>query len=83
MQGLVPDIVSVAKAAGNAYPLGAVITRREIVDALAREGTFFSSAAAPPSSAVAGSAILDIIDAKGCSRTQRGSAPSSPTGCGR
>ena len=65
MQGLVPDIVSVAKAAGNAYPLGAVITRREIVDALAREGTFFSSAGGAPASAVAGSAILDIIDAEG------------------
>ncbi|KXZ61272.1 2,2-dialkylglycine decarboxylase [Microbacterium laevaniformans] len=65
MQGLVPDIVSVAKAAGNAYPLGAVITRREIVDALAREGTFFSSAGGTPASAVAGSAILDIIDAEG------------------
>ena len=64
MQGLVPDIVSVAKAAGNAYPLGAVITRREIVDALAREGTFFSSAGGAPASAVAGSAILDIIDAE-------------------
>lgn len=64
MQGLVPDIVSVAKAAGNAYPLGAVITRREIVDALAREGTFFSSAGGTPVSAVAGSAILDIIDAE-------------------
>lgn len=68
MQGLVPDIVSVAKAAGNAYPLGAVITRREIVDALAREGTFFSSAGGAPASAVAGTAILDIIDAEGLQR---------------
>ncbi|WP_061782510.1 aminotransferase class III-fold pyridoxal phosphate-dependent enzyme [Microbacterium hominis] len=65
LQGLDPDIVAVAKAAGNAYPLGAVLTRREIVDALAREGTFFSSAGGTPVSAVAGSAILDIIDAEG------------------
>ncbi|MBN9176599.1 MAG: aminotransferase [Microbacterium sp.] len=62
LHGVVPDIIAVAKAAGNAYPLGAVLTRREIVDALAREGTFFSSAGGTPVSAVAGSAILDIID---------------------
>ena len=65
LQGLVPDIITVAKAAGNAYPLGAVLTRREIVDALAREGTFFSSAGGTPVSAVAGTAILDIIDDEG------------------
>ncbi|WP_336630342.1 MULTISPECIES: aminotransferase class III-fold pyridoxal phosphate-dependent enzyme [unclassified Microbacterium] len=65
LNGVVPDILAVAKAAGNAYPLGAVLTRREIADALAREGTFFSSAGGTPVSAVAGSAILDIIDAEG------------------
>ena len=34
-------------------------------DALAREGTFFSSAGGTPVSAVAGTAILDIIDDEG------------------
>lgn len=65
LNGVVPDILAVAKAAGNAYPLGAVLTRREIADALAREGTFFSSAGGTPVSAVAGAAVLDIIDAEG------------------
>ena len=64
-QGAVPDIIAVAKAAGNAFPLGAVITRREIVDALAREGMFFSSAAGAPASAVAGSVVLDVIREEG------------------
>ncbi|MFN8085886.1 MAG: aminotransferase class III-fold pyridoxal phosphate-dependent enzyme [Microbacterium sp.] len=27
LHGVVPDIITVAKAAGNAYPLGAVLTR--------------------------------------------------------
>lgn len=61
MLGAVPDIIATAKAAGNAFPFGAVITRREIVDALAREGMFFSSAAGAPVSAVAGAVVLDVI----------------------
>jgi 4-aminobutyrate aminotransferase-like enzyme/Ser/Thr protein kinase RdoA (MazF antagonist) len=65
LQGAVPDIIAVAKAAGNAYPLGAVITRREIVDALQREGMFFSSSGGAPASAIAGSAVLDVIREEG------------------
>lgn len=64
-QGVVPDIIAVAKAAGNAYPIGAVITRREIVDALREEGTFFSSAAGAPAGAIAGSVVLDVIREEG------------------
>lgn len=64
-QGAVPDIIAVAKAAGNAFPFGAVITRREIVDALAREGMFFSSAAGAPAGSVAGSVVLDVIEDEG------------------
>ena len=60
-QGVVPDIIAVAKAMGNAYPLGAVITRREIAESLAREGNFFSSAGGSPVSSVAGLAVLDVM----------------------
>ncbi|WP_193510409.1 aminotransferase [Cryobacterium sp. BB736] len=60
-QGVVPDIISVAKAMGNGYPLGAVITRREIAESLSREGNFFSSAGGSPVSSVAGLAVLDVI----------------------
>ncbi|MFT2818363.1 aminotransferase [Leifsonia sp. A12D58] len=60
-QGVVPDIITIAKMMGNAYPLGAVITRREIAESLAREGTFFSSAGGTPVSCVAGIAVLDVI----------------------
>ena len=60
-QGAVPDIISVAKAMGNGFPLGAVITRREIAEALSREGNFFSSAGGSPVSCAAGLAVLDVI----------------------
>ncbi|NLT25255.1 MAG: aminotransferase [Microbacteriaceae bacterium] len=62
LAGARPDIIAVAKAAGNAFPVGAVITRREILDALADEGMFFSSAAGTPLSAAVGSTVLDVID---------------------
>ncbi|MFI8633206.1 aminotransferase [Microbacterium sp. NPDC077663] len=69
--GAEPDIVTVAKAAGNAYPLGAVITRREIVDALRDEGKFFSSAGGAPAGAVAGEAVLDVIEAESLQENAR------------
>ncbi|WP_185715057.1 aminotransferase [Gulosibacter macacae] len=62
MQDARPDIICVAKAAGNAFPIGAVITRREILDALADEGMFFSSAAGTPLSSVVGRTVLDVIE---------------------
>jgi hypothetical protein len=68
---------------GQRLPLGAVITRREIVDALAREGTFFSSAGGAPASAVAGSAILDIIDAEGLQQNAARVGAIIAEGCGR
>lgn len=60
-QGVVPDIISVAKAMGNTYPLGAVITRKEIAQSLSRVGMFFSSAGGAPVACVAGLAVLDIM----------------------
>lgn len=60
-QGVVPDIITMAKAMGNGYPLGAVLTRRDIAESLAREGNFFSSAGGSPVSCVAGLTVLDVI----------------------
>ncbi|MFJ3670490.1 aminotransferase [Streptomyces sp. NPDC090106] len=60
-QGVVPDIVTVAKAMGNGHPLGAVITRREIADAYRTQGYFFSSAGGSPVSSVVGLTVLDAL----------------------
>jgi 4-aminobutyrate aminotransferase-like enzyme/Ser/Thr protein kinase RdoA (MazF antagonist) len=61
-EGAVPDIIVSAKALGNVYPVGAVLTRREIADALGREGQFFSSAGGAPASCAAALAVLDVIE---------------------
>jgi 4-aminobutyrate aminotransferase-like enzyme/Ser/Thr protein kinase RdoA (MazF antagonist) len=61
-QGVVPDIVCVAKAMGNGQPLGAVITTKAIADAYRSCGYFFSSAGGSPVSCVVGLTVLDIIE---------------------
>ncbi|WP_137843879.1 aminotransferase [Microbacterium sp. 2FI] len=60
-QGVVPDVVAVAKAMGNGHPLGAVITTREIAERYRTGGYFFSSAGGSPVSSVVGLTVLDII----------------------
>ncbi len=63
--GVVPDIVTMAKAAGNGHPFGFVVTRREIADAFASQGSFFSSVGGSPVSCAVGLAVLDAIEAEG------------------
>ncbi|MEU6351871.1 aminotransferase [Streptomyces sp. NPDC047072] len=70
-QGVVPDIVTVAKAMGNGHPLGAVITRREIADAYRTQGYFFSSAGGSPVSSVVGLTVLDILRNEGLQANAR------------
>jgi 4-aminobutyrate aminotransferase-like enzyme/Ser/Thr protein kinase RdoA (MazF antagonist) len=67
-QGVVPDIVCVAKAMGNGQPLGAVITTTAIADAYRSCGYFFSSAGGSPVSCVVGLTVLDIIERDGLQR---------------
>ncbi|QHA80437.1 aminotransferase [Pseudomonas mediterranea] len=64
-QGVVPDIITMAKGMGNGQPLGAVITRREIAEALEAEGYFFSSSGGSPVSCQIGIAVLDVMEEEG------------------
>lgn len=64
-QQVVPDIVSVAKATGNGYPLGAVITTRAIADAFRSQGYFFSSTGGSPLSCAIGLTVLDVLRDEG------------------
>jgi len=64
-QGVVPDVVMVAKAMGNGYPLGAVVTSRAIAARYRDAGYFFSSTGGSPVSSVAGLTVLDVIRDEG------------------
>jgi 4-aminobutyrate aminotransferase-like enzyme len=61
LAGVVPDMVSLGKPMGASYPLGALVTRREIADALARDYEYFSTFAATPVAAAARLAVLDVL----------------------
>ena len=61
-QDAVPDIVSIAKSTGNGYPLGAVITSREVADRFASQGYFFSSTGGSPLSCAIGLTVLDVLE---------------------
>ena len=60
-QHVVPDVVSIAKSVGNGYPLGAVITSREIAEAFSSQGYFFSSTGGSPLSCAIGLTVLDVL----------------------
>lgn len=70
-QGVVPDIVAVAKSIGAGFPLGAVVTRREIADRYRTQGYFFSSTGGSPLSSVVGMTVLDIIEDEGLQENAR------------
>ncbi|KQO11728.1 4-aminobutyrate aminotransferase [Agreia sp. Leaf244] len=70
-QGVVPDIVTIAKAMGNGHPLGAVITSREVAENYRNQGYFFSSAGGSPVSSVIGLAVLDILRDEGLQENAR------------
>lgn len=63
-QGVIPDIITIAKGMGNGHPLGAVICSRDIADSLEREGYFFSSAGGSPVSCAVGMTVLDIMESE-------------------
>ncbi|MEO7126302.1 MAG: aminotransferase class III-fold pyridoxal phosphate-dependent enzyme [Nakamurella sp.] len=58
---VVPDMVSLGKPMGAGYPIGALVTRRDIAASLARDYEYFSTFAATPAAAAAGLAVLDVL----------------------
>ncbi|OIW01362.1 hypothetical protein TanjilG_12902 [Lupinus angustifolius] len=60
-QGVVPDIVTMAKSIGNGIPLGAVVTTPEIAQVLTRRSDFNTFGGNPVCTA-AGLAVLKVIE---------------------
>ena len=59
--GVVPDIVVLAKGIGNGYPLGAVVAKREVAEIMA-DKFYFNTYGANPVACSAGRAVLRVID---------------------
>jgi alanine-glyoxylate transaminase / (R)-3-amino-2-methylpropionate-pyruvate transaminase len=60
-QGVVPDIVTMAKGIGNGAPLGAVVTTPKIAATLAQR-THFNTFGGNPVACAQGAAVLKVID---------------------
>jgi 4-aminobutyrate aminotransferase-like enzyme len=63
--GIDPDIVTLGKPMGNGYPIGAVITRPQVLDALREREGYFNTFAGTPVAAAVGNAVLDVIEQEG------------------
>jgi 4-aminobutyrate aminotransferase-like enzyme len=63
--GVLPDIVTLGKPMGNGYPIGAVVTRPEVLDALCAKVGYFNTFGGSPVAAAAGQAVLDVIEREG------------------
>jgi 4-aminobutyrate aminotransferase-like enzyme/Ser/Thr protein kinase RdoA (MazF antagonist) len=61
-RGLMPDIVTLGKPVGNGFPLGVVISNRELIEKFQLRYGFFSTFGGNPVAAAAGLAVLDTLD---------------------
>jgi 4-aminobutyrate aminotransferase-like enzyme len=59
--GVTPDFITIGKPAGNGHPVGAVITRPEILSHFLKAGPFFSTFGGNNVACAAGLAVLDVI----------------------
>jgi 4-aminobutyrate aminotransferase-like enzyme/Ser/Thr protein kinase RdoA (MazF antagonist) len=59
--GITPDFVTLGKPMGNGQPVGAVITRRELVESFAQDTVFFSTFGGNQVSMAASHAVLDVL----------------------
>jgi len=64
-QGVVPDIVTMAKGIGNGIPLAAVVTTPAIAEELTRR-IHFNTFGGNPVSCAAGKAVLEVIERDQC-----------------
>ncbi|HEY1386037.1 MAG TPA: aminotransferase class III-fold pyridoxal phosphate-dependent enzyme, partial [Dongiaceae bacterium] len=71
LHSVMPDIVCLGKPIGNGHPLGAVVTRPEIIQALTDQGVFFSTFGGNNVSCAAGMAVLDVLEREGLQENAR------------
>jgi 4-aminobutyrate aminotransferase-like enzyme len=63
--GARPDIVTFGKPIGNGFPLGAVVTTREIAASFANGMEYFNTFGGSPAACAAGLAVLDVLGEDG------------------
>jgi 4-aminobutyrate aminotransferase-like enzyme len=69
--GVEPDIITMGKPMGNGFPIAAVVTRPEILDALCAKVGYFNTFAGSAVAAAAGRAVLQVIAEEGLMENAR------------
>ena len=59
-----PDIVTMGKPMGNGYPVSAVVTGENIVDAFSKKSHYFNTFGGNPVACAAANAVLDVMDSQ-------------------
>ena len=67
---VVPDVIVLSKGIANGFPLAAVVTRREVADAMAQR-MFFNTYGSNPTCCAAGRAVLRAIAEEGLQENAR------------
>ncbi len=62
LMGFVPDIVTMGKPMGNGYPVAALVSRADLIDAFRDKVFYFNTFAGAPVAAAAAGAVLDVIE---------------------
>ncbi|MBT3706795.1 MAG: aminotransferase class III-fold pyridoxal phosphate-dependent enzyme [Proteobacteria bacterium] len=62
MAGITPDIVTFGKPIAAGYPMGLVVTRKEIAEKFERHSEFFSTTGGNPVACVAANMVLQVIE---------------------
>ncbi len=60
--GAVPDIVTMGKPLGNGHPIGAVATRRDILERFCARDRYFNTFGGNPVSCAVGLAVLEVLE---------------------
>ncbi|WP_454915090.1 aspartate aminotransferase family protein [Xanthobacter sediminis] len=69
--GVVPDVVTMGKPMGNGFPMGAVVTRPELLARFADEFGYFNTFGGNPVASAAGLAVLQAIAEDGLMENAR------------
>lgn len=60
--GVVPDIVTLGKPMGNGHPIGAVVTRRDVLEHFYKRNQYFNTFGGNTVSCMVGLAVLEVME---------------------
>lgn len=60
--GVTPDITTMGKPMGNGYPISAVVTSADVIDAFGQDSHYFNTFGGTPVACAAALAVLEVIE---------------------